>query len=60
MTEEARTTQERNREAQAKRFEEQAKCISTARLALQRIMEDKNATAEDVLEAMRLLAEIRK
>jgi len=60
MTEEAKATRERNLKAQAKRFEEQAACISTARLALQRITEDKDATAEDVLEAMRLLAEISK
>jgi len=60
MTEEAKATRERNLKAQTRVHEERAACISTARLALQRITEDKDAAAEDVLEAMRLLAEISK
>ena len=56
----AQATRERNREAQARRYEEQAASIRAARLALQRVMESEDATPAEILEAARLLAEIGK
>ena len=56
----AQATRERNREAQARRYEEQAASIRAARLALQRVMEREDATPADILEAARLLAAIGK
>jgi len=56
--EKARATRERNKEAQARRYEEQAASIRAARLALQRVMESDDATPEQILEAARLLVEI--
>lgn len=62
MTEERRAqaveTRIRNQAAQARRYEEQAESIKVARLALQRIMESTDATAEQVLEATKLLVEL--
>ena len=54
----AQATRERNREAQARRYEEQAASIRAARLALQRVMESREATPAEILEAARLLVEI--
>jgi len=51
-------TRERNMEAQARRYEEQAESIRVARLALQRVLESKDATPAEILEAARLLVEI--
>ncbi len=56
----ARATRERNQEAQARQHEEQAASIRAARLALQRVMESKDATSAEILEAARLLVEIGK
>lgn len=54
----AAATRERNQEAQRQRYEEQAKTIRTARLALQRVMESEEATPAEILEAARLMVEI--
>lgn len=56
----AQATRERNKEAQARRYEEQTASIRAARLALQRVMEREDATNAEILEAARLLAEIGK
>ena len=56
----AQATRERNREAQARRYEEQATSIRVARLALQRVMESEDATPAEILEAARLMVEIGK
>ena len=56
----AQATRERNREAQARRYEEQATSIRAARLALQRVLESQEATPGEILEAARLLVEIGK
>lgn len=56
----AQATRERNREAQRRRYAEQAESIRVARLALQRVMESENATPAEILEASRLLVEIGK
>lgn len=54
----AQATRERNQEARARRYEEQAASIRAARLALQRVMESENATPAEILEASRLLIEL--
>ena len=54
----AQVTRERNQEARARRYEEQAASIRAARLALQRVMESENATPAEILEASRLLVEL--
>ena len=54
----AQATRERNQEARARRYEEQAASIRAARLALQRVMESEDATPAEILEAVRLLVEI--
>ena len=51
-------TRERNREAQARRYEEQAAMIRAARQALQRVLESEEATPAEILEAARLMVEI--
>ena len=56
----AQATRERNREAQRRRYAEQAESIRVARLAHQRVMESENATPAEILEASRLLVEIGK
>lgn len=56
----ARATRERNREAQARRYEEQREAARTARKALLRVMEKEDATTDQILEAARMLAEIWK
>ena len=56
----AQATRERNQEARARRYEEQAANIRAARLALLRVMESEDATPAEILEAARLLAEIGK
>lgn len=58
--EKAQAARERNREAQARRYEEQAASIRAARLALQRVMEREDATSAQILESARLLVEIGK
>lgn len=54
----AQATRERNQEARARRYEEQAASIRAARLALQRVMESEDATPAEILEASRLLVEL--
>ena len=54
----AQATRERNQEARARRYEEQAARLRAARLALQRVMESENATPAEILEASRLLIEL--
>ena len=56
----AQATRERNQEARARRYEEQATSIRAARVALQRVMESQEATPAEILEAARLLVEIGK
>ncbi len=56
----AQATRERNQEARARRYEEQAANIRAARLALLRVMESEDATPAEILEAARLLAEYGK
>lgn len=56
----AQATRERNQEARAQRYEEQAASIRAARLALQRVMESEDATPGEILEAAQLLVEIGK
>ena len=56
----ARATRERNREAQARRYEEQAAMLRVARQALQRVLESEEATPAEILEAARMLVEIGK
>ena len=54
----AQATRERNREAQRRRYAEQAESIRAARLALQRVMEAQETTPAEILEAARLLVEL--
>lgn len=54
----AAATRMRNQEALARRYEEQAESIRTARLALQRVIEANDASVEQVLESARLLVEL--
>lgn len=54
----AKATRQRNQEAQARRYAEQAESIRVARLALQRVMEAQDAAPAEILEAARLLVEI--
>ena len=56
----AQATRERTNAARARRYEEQAESIRTARLALQRVVEGETATPAEILEAARLLVEIGK
>ncbi len=56
----AQATRKRNREMQARRWEEQREAIRTVRKALLRVMESEEATPSQILEAARLLAEIGK
>ena len=56
----AQATRERNREAQRRRYAEQAESIRAARLALQRVMEREDTTPAEILEAARLLIAIGK
>jgi len=58
--EKGRSTRQRNLAAQALRYEERAQAIKTARLALQRVMENESATPEQILRAAELLVEISK
>ena len=58
--EKARETRIKNQEAQRRRYAEQAESIRAALLALQRVMEREDATPAEILEAGRLLVEIRK
>lgn len=48
----------RNQEARTALYKEQAAAKRAARLALQRVTEREDATAAELLEAARLLAEI--
>lgn len=54
----AQATRERNLEARTALYQEQAAAKRAARLALQRVTESEDATAAELLEAARLLAEI--
>lgn len=54
----AQATREKNLEARAAMYREQAAAMRAARLALQRVIEREDATAAELLEAARLLAEI--
>ena len=56
----AQATRERTSATRAQRYEEQAANIRSARTALQRVVESEEATAEQILEAARLLVEIGK
>ena len=56
----AQATRERTNAARAQRYEEQAASIRSARTALQRVVESEEATADQILEAARLLVEIGK
>ena len=56
----AQATRERTNAARAQRYEEQSESIRSARTALQRVVESEEATAEQILEAARLLVEIGK
>lgn len=58
--EKARETRERNQEAQARRYAEQAETLRTARLALQRVFESEDSTSAEILEAAKLLTELSK
>ena len=51
-------TRERNLEARTALYQEQLETVRTARLALQRVLESKEATTAEILEAARLLVEI--
>lgn len=54
----AQATRQRNQEARAEAYREQAAAIQAARLALQRVLEDKSATPAEVLQAAELLARL--
>ena len=54
----AQATREQNLEARTALYQEQAAAKRAARLALQRVTEREDATAAELLEAARLLAEI--
>lgn len=56
----AQETRKRNQEARAAMYEEQAASIRIARQALQRVLENKDATPAETLEAARLLVELSK
>ena len=56
----AQATRERNLAAQTARIEEQTKAKEAARLALQRVTENPDATPGELLEAARLLAELTR
>ena len=56
----AQATRARNLEAKTALYQEQAAARRAARLAFQRVIEREDATAAELLEAARLLAEIGK
>ena len=56
----AQATRERTNAARAQRYEEQAETIRTARQALQRVLENKDATPEQLIRAAEILAELGK
>lgn len=56
--EKGRKTRERNAAARAQKGAEQAEAIRTARLALTKVFQSEDATAEQILEAARLLEKI--
>lgn len=58
--EQARATREANLAAQIARHEEQTAAKRVARLALQRVTENPDATPAELLEAARLLAELTR
>lgn len=58
--EKARATREANQEAQRRLWDEKRAAISAARAGLQRVMENTEATPEQVLEAAQLLVELGK
>ena len=58
--EKARGTRIKNKEAQRRRYAEQAESIRAEQLALQRVMEREDTTPAEILEAARLLIAIGK
>ena len=56
----AQATRERNLESRTALYQEQAAAKRAERLALQRVIEREDATAAELLEAARLLADIGK
>ena len=57
-TQKAQTARERHQAARAELCQEQAQTMRAARQALQRVFEVPEATAEQVLEAAKLLVEL--
>lgn len=58
--EKAKATRESNLAAQTARMEEQTAAKQAARLALQRVTENPDATPAELLEAAKLLAELTR
>lgn len=58
--EKAKTTRERNLEAQMAFWDEQRKTLSTARVALTKLMEREDATPAEILQASQLLIDLGK
>lgn len=56
----AQETRRHNAEARVAEIREKTAALSVARHALSRVLEDPNATPEQVLEAARLLLELGK
>lgn len=56
----AQATRQANMAAQTARIEEQTAARRTARLALQRVTENPEATPAELLEAAKLLAELTR
>ncbi len=56
----AQETRRHNAEARVAEIREKTAALSAARHALSRVLEDPNATPEQVLEAARLLLELGK
>ena len=58
--EKGRATRERNQEARIAVLREQQELLKTARQALKRVMDDPEATTEQLLRAAELLKELGK
>lgn len=56
----AQVTRKRNLEARSKLYQERTQAVRAAREALTKVLKDERATPAEVLEAVRLLAEIGK
>lgn len=58
--EKARATRQKNQEAQAAMWREQRELLKTAKEAMRRVLDNKDATPEQLIRAAEILAELGK